>query len=214
MLKAETVFTKATPEWQQEIDRQIEKYGSKFGLITKEDYAAFFATLLAEVGDKASIKSESFNYTVNALIKTFKVFKDNPLLAKKLGRTYLQRAKKERIANYAYANRMGNGPAASGDGWKYRGRGLIQITGKNNYEAVNKEIKDITGADLMLSQHPETAETIIGAVLTALAFWKLHNLSGKSMDEVTDAVNKYTDSREKRNNIYAFLLTKTGESNV
>lgn len=71
----------------------------------------------------------------------------------------------QRLASFVYANRMGNGPEASGDGWKYRGRGLIHVTGRDNYIRTGKEL----GLDLI--NHPETLESPLYAALSAGQFW-------------------------------------------
>ncbi|NBS80166.1 glycoside hydrolase family 19 protein [bacterium] len=77
----------------------------------------------------------------------------------------------EKIANRAYANRMGNGPEASGDGWRFCGRGLIQLTGRNNYQqfadSIETDINDI----------PAYLATFEGAVQSACWFWETNNLN-------------------------------------
>lgn len=72
----------------------------------------------------------------------------------------------ERIASRAYANRMGNGDEASGDGWRYRGRGLIQLTGRANYDRCGRAL----GIDLLAE--PEQLEQPLGAALSAAWFWQ------------------------------------------
>lgn len=79
----------------------------------------------------------------------------------------------EKIANHAYANRMGNGDEASGEGWKYRGRGIIQITGKSNYAAFSQE----TFGDNTILDTPDYLETFEGAVRSACWFWKRNHLN-------------------------------------
>jgi len=77
----------------------------------------------------------------------------------------------ERIANRAYGNRMGNGDEASGDGWKYRGRGLIQLTGKENY------LNFAMSADVDTLVHPELVELPELAALSAGWFWATNDLN-------------------------------------
>lgn len=79
--------------------------------------------------------------------------------------------KPEAIANNTYANRLGNGNEASGDGWRYRGRGLIMITGLNNYKMCAKR----TGLDLV--KHPELLEIPRNALIASLEYWKENNLN-------------------------------------
>lgn len=77
----------------------------------------------------------------------------------------------ELLANYVYADRLGNGDAASGGGWKYRGRGLIQITGKDNYRAAGEAL------GLPLLEEPELLEEPVHAADAAGWFWKSHDLN-------------------------------------
>lgn len=79
--------------------------------------------------------------------------------------------KPERLANFVYANRLGNGDAASGDGWKYRGRGLIQVTGKDNYRDAGESL------GLPLLEEPELLEEPVHAADAAGWFWKQRDLN-------------------------------------
>lgn len=78
----------------------------------------------------------------------------------------------ERLANRVYAGRLGNGDEASGDGWAYRGRGLIQLTGRANYEHFSRAM----GLDAL--SHPELLQQPAGAALSAGWFWVSKGLNG------------------------------------
>jgi putative chitinase len=96
------------------------------GVSDKRWIAYALATAFHETGTKMVPVSENLNYSSSGLRATFPKYFDIAAAEK-----YARKA--EAIANRAYASRMGNGNEASGDGWKYRGRGLVQITGKTNY---------------------------------------------------------------------------------
>ena len=85
------------------------------------------------------------------------------------------------LANYVYANRLGNGPAASGDGWRYRGRGLIQITGKGQYAMLARA--DARAAD------PDWLATPLGAAVSACWWWGLHLPGQLSLLTLSDEYN-------------------------
>lgn len=95
--------------------------------------AHFFAQTAHESGNFKAF-SENLNYGAKGLRGIFGKYFPNDALA----RSYERQPQK--IANRVYANRMGNGPEASGDGWKYRGRGALQLTGKSNYQAFSDYI--------------------------------------------------------------------------
>lgn len=99
-----------------------------FFKLTNSQAAHFFGQCAHESGN-FKVFSENLNYSADGLTKIFKKY--FPTVASTAG--YAR--KPEKIANKVYANRMGNGPESSGDGWKYRGRGPIQLTGKDNYTA-------------------------------------------------------------------------------
>jgi len=102
---------------------------TEFGIDPKY-FPFFIAQLQHESGDFQRGR-ENLNYGIDGLKKNFKkYFKDNEYVA------YAR--KPEKIANRIYANRMGNGPESSGDGWEYRGGGALQTTGKKNYQAYFK----------------------------------------------------------------------------
>ena len=103
----------------------------KYGINTPERVAGFLAQTCHECLDY-TVMQENLYYSATGLRKTFPKYFGTPSIA-------AQYAKKPQlIANKVYANRMGNGSPESGDGWKYRGRGPIQCTGKNNYIACSK----------------------------------------------------------------------------
>ena len=106
----------------------------EYGIVTPLRLAHFFAQIHHESNLKPL--EENLNYSAQGLRKIFKKY-FSELEAIQYAR------KPEAIANRVYANRMGNGNESSGDGWKYRGRGFIQLTGKNNY----RDITNDTGID-------------------------------------------------------------------
>jgi len=125
--------------------------------------AGFLAQTSHESG-KYKFLTENLNYSDKGLLKTFpKYFNESNVME------YAR--KPEAIANRVYANRMGNGDEASGDGWRYCGRGLIQLTGKNNYQAfANSE-------QMNIEEVPDYLITYVGAVRSALWFWNKNNLN-------------------------------------
>ena len=112
--------------------------------------------------------------------------------------------KPEMIANRVYANRMGNGPEESGDGWKYCGRGLIQLTGKNNYTFFAASI----GVDV--EEAAEYLQTFEGAVQSACFFWEQNKLNQwadqKDIVTLTKRINGGTIGLEDRIKHYNHAL--------
>lgn len=110
------------------------KAASAYFKFTPERAAHFFGQVATETGNFAKFE-ENLNYSASGLQNTFgKYFPGN------LEAQYARQP--EKIANRVYANRMGNGSEASGDGWKYRGRGALQLTGKSNYQAFALYVKN------------------------------------------------------------------------
>jgi putative chitinase len=138
---------------------------------TPERVAAWLAQCAHESGYFRFLK-ENLNYKAASLQKVFKKYFPTEEMAK----AYEKQPAK--IANRVYANRMGNGDEASGDGFRYLGRGLIQLTGKNNYTFFAASI------DTPLEEVPEYLQTFEGAVQSACWFWEQNNL------------NKFADSRD------------------
>jgi putative chitinase len=128
---------------------QIPGIQAKFEINTPLRLAHFLAQAGHESGGFRAV-NENLNYGAKGLRGIFgKYFKDDAT-AKAYER------KPEKIANVVYSNRMGNGAEASGDGWKFRGRGYIQLTGKTNYTAFDKTVDDnITeNPDLVATKYP------------------------------------------------------------
>ena len=122
---------------------------------------------LAQAEHESGLKpiQENLNYSAERLLVIF------PKYFKTLEQAKLYARQPEKIANKVYANRMGNGDEASGDGWKYRGRGFIQLTGLSNYTQLSKatKIDYINAPDMLLSE----SDALIGT----LWFWSLNKLN-------------------------------------
>ena len=116
--------------------------------------------------------------------------------------------KPEIIANLTYAGRLGNGSAGSGDGWRYRGRGLIQITGRDNYDRSG----DALGLDLILN--PERLEEPYYAALSAAEWWARNGCNQLAdtgdMAAVTRRVNGGLTGLDDRLKLYRAALAYLG----
>jgi putative chitinase len=141
----------------------LEKCLPDYDINTPRRVAAFVAQCAHESGGFRFL-TENLNYRAESLVKTWPRY-FNASNADSYAR------KPERIANRAYANRMGNGDEVSGDGWRFCGRGLIQLTGRSNYQAfadsIETDINDI----------PNYLATFEGAVQSACWFWETNNLN-------------------------------------
>lgn len=161
------------------------------GINTPLRLAHFFAQLDHESnGGKRLV--ENLNYSKEGLINIFKsdfdTNNDRVLSPKEIAVAEMLARKPEAIANFAYANQGGNGGVNSGDGWKYRGRGFIQLTLRDNYELAEKEtgLKLVSNPDLLLQE--------ANAMLISAWFWKRNNINRfadvDDIDGTSDLVNR------------------------
>lgn len=144
----------------------INKYKTllnKYEVNTPLRLSHFIAQLEHESGLKPI--SENLNYSAARLLVVF------PKYFKTLKEAKLYERQPEKIANKIYSNRMGNGDESSNDGWKYRGRGFIQLTGLSNYSALSKS----TGIDYINA--PDKLLNESDAMIAALWFWSVNKLN-------------------------------------
>jgi putative chitinase len=157
---------------------------SRFDITSNQRMAAFLAQAAHESG-QLNMLTENLNYSAKRIMQVWP--KRFPTLQKAL----LYERNPEKLANYVYAKRMGNGDEASGDGWRYRGRGIIQLSGRGNYRAAGE------GTGLNMEGRPELLEKLEGAALAAAWFWKSRGL------------NELADDRNDDNDIEDFItITK------
>lgn len=159
--------------------RRYKSLLERNGINTPLRLAHFFAQISHE--SNLMPISENLNYSAKGLMTVFKKYFPNTAIANNYAR------KPEAIANRVYANRMGNGNEASGDGWRYRGRGFIQLTGRNNYQALSNHFKVdyVRNPDLLLNE--------ADAMMSALWFWNTNRINRfadiDDLDKVSDLVN-------------------------
>ena len=186
----------------------IDQYKDKFGLNTDLRLGHFLAQVREEVGSEFKVLRESLNYKETAVLQMWP-----KRFTKEDAERYARDedtpvANQEAIANLAYGNRLGNGaPDSDGDGdmdkdddgFKYRGAGCLQITGKSNFEEVQKRCVRYAGKEM----DPDTLE---GFVVFGMAFWMKFDLyrladNGKSdsvVDSITAKINYHTHSYANR----------------
>jgi len=193
LVQLQKIFPKTTAETLSQYVEPLIKVFKTYEINTPLRQAHF----LAQVGHESggfNFTKENLNYSADALLKVFpKYF--NPDSAASHARN------PKMIANRVYANRMGNGDVASNDGFNYRGRGLIQLTGKTNYTAFSKSV----GLDLTkVVPYLETPE---GAAMSAGWFWDTNKLNAKAdtdnIQSVTKTINGGTNGIDDRMAILA-----------
>ena len=159
--------------------------------------AAFVAQTAHESGGFNFVK-ENLNYSAKGLMGTFKKYFPTEDLAKQYER------KPEKIANRVYANRMNNGDEASGDGYRFCGRGLIQLTGRANYTKFAEDL------GISIEETVAYLETPAGAVSSAGWFWDNNNLNSYCDKDdfvtLTKRINGGTIGLEDRQHHYHIAL--------
>lgn len=164
---------------------------------TNERLAGFLAQISHESGG-FNLVVENLNYSAKGLMTTFKKYFPTEQLAKQYER------KPEKIANRVYGNRMSNGPEESGDGFKFRGRGLIQLTGRFNYT------KFAEALEISIDECVEYMETPAGACSSAGWFWDNNNLNrfcdNNDFIGLTKRINGGTIGLEDRKHHYEIAL--------
>lgn len=180
---------------QQTIDTYVEPLNAamdRFEINTPERVAMFLAQIGAESGGMRVV-AENLNYRPERLAQVFPKYFQNVNPA-----AYAHNP--EKIANRVYANRMGNGNEQSGDGWKFRGRGFIQLTGHDNYHRFAESM----GMDIDSATH--YLETPEGACMSAGWFWHTNNLNSFAdngdVQGATRRINGGYHGLETRQQIY------------
>ncbi len=184
--------------WHHAMERCLPDYD----INTPKRVAAFVAQCAHESGGFKFLK-ENLNYRAESLVKVWPRYFPDMATAKRYEK------KAEMIANRAYANRMGNGPEESGDGWRFCGRGLIQLTGRNNYQSfadsIETDINDI----------PDYLQTFEGAVQSACWFWENNGLNrwadAGDIVTLTKKINGGTLGLADRQKHYEHALHVLGE---
>jgi putative chitinase len=176
----------------------INKVAKAYGILDNHKRVAAFLAQIAHESGGFNFTKENLNYNAKALQSVFKKYYPTEKDA------IIHERKPEQIANRVYASRMGNGDEKSGDGWTYRGRGLIQLTGKENYTKFSESIKK------PLKEAVDYLETAEGAVESAAWFWnknKLNELCDKDdFTTLTKRINGGTNGLEDRKHHYEIAL--------
>lgn len=185
----------------------FNQWNEVFKINTPLRVAAYLSQVLVESA-YLTASVENLNYSADGLLKTF------PKYFKSRAEAEAYARKPEKIANKVYANRYGNGNEASGDGWRYRGRGLIQLTFRSNYEEFSKY--DLC-TEPVLKQPDKVAEFPVNQI-AAMWFWEKNKINDPAdngdMNEVTKRVNGGSNGLATRKTIYRRLCTQLGIKKV
>jgi putative chitinase len=176
----------------------LNKVAQAHGILNNHKRVAAFLAQVAHESGGFNFRIENLNYNAKALQLIFKKYYPTEKDA------LFHERKPELIANKVYASRMGNGDEKSGDGWSYRGRGLIQLTGKENYTKFAESIKK------PLTEAVAYLETVEGAVESAAWFWTRNNLNDLCDKDdfltLTKKINGGTNGLEDRKHHYDIAL--------
>ena len=181
----------------------FNQWNEVFKINTPLRVAAYLSQVLVESA-YLTASVENLNYSADGLLKTF------PKYFKSRAEAEAYARKPEKIANKVYANRYGNGNEASGDGWRYRGRGLIQLTFRSNYEEFSRY--DLC-TEPVLKQPDKVAEFPVNQI-AAMWYWEKRKINDPAdngnMDEVTKRVNGGSNGLATRKTIYRRLSNEFG----
>ena len=218
-----SIFDMGKTESLKQVETSVNLTGSTFGINSEKSLAHFLSQAGTEVGgfSKGFGIEENLNYSVDGITGTFgNYFFNGTAVAGKLnanlyGRLTIkgkvtQSANQEAIGNQAYGNRMGNGDFASGDGYKYRGRGMFQLTGKSNYTAFNTFLNE-AGVDIVAK--PQLILSTEYAIKSAMWYYKTAvvdklKIESATTEQVTKKVNGGKNGLSERETIYNNAIEK------
>jgi putative chitinase len=172
----------------------------RFNISTPERQAAFLAQALHESKSFSELEENLYYTSATRVLAVF------PSRVPNLDAALLLVRDPEALANRVYADRLGNGDEASGDGWRYRGRGIFQLTGEENY------LRAMLSLDRDYLMHPELVAQPEDATLTAGWYWDSNDLNTwadlKQIDRITKAINgpAMLGARERRDGFYEALV--------
>ena len=198
--------TNESDELLSETANQINENSERYKLDTTSRLSHFFAQVRQEIGSKCSVV-EDFTYSPEGLKSTFRYFRLHPSEATTYGYAgnskFVSTENQIAIGNRAYGSRYGNGDIPSGDGWRYRGRGLKHLTFKSNYATFKEYHNSFWGEDVDFVQTPDLLhENYKYSVRSGIYFWLSNNLFAEAdkgatdsvVDAITRIINRDTDS--------------------
>jgi putative chitinase len=181
--------------WLPSLDLAMQRYQ----INTPQRQAAFLSQIGVESAGLTELV-ENLNYSEQALLLTWPDH-FNAVTSAAYGRTASHPADQVMIANIAYGGRMGNGNAESGDGFRFRGRGAIQLTGRANYREAGIAL------GLPLDAEPDQAAQPHAAALVAAWYWWQHGCNAMAdaglIDAITQSINGGTNGLPERQRLYA-----------
>jgi putative chitinase len=178
----------------------LNKVWPDYEINTPHRIAAFMGECCVESGRFTAVQ-ENLNYTAASLTRVWP-----SKFPAGIAEQYAHNP--EKIANRAYGGRMGNGPEETGDGWKFRGRGIIQMTGHDNYQSFADSLQ------ISIDEAASYAETFEGAVQSACWFWETNNLNAIAdkgdIDHISKIINGGTHGLDERRQYYQHALQVLG----
>lgn len=193
------VYNQASADDRDAAAKELNWFINRGELDSELRLAHFLGQTRQETGGYI-LKSENLNYKVSVLKAKFGYYGKNPKMAEAHGRKDGQSANQQAIANHAYANRIGNGSITSGDGWRYRGRGIKQLTGRGNYQDFTTGHKELWLEDKNFETDPDIISSNPKyAVRSGIWFWVNHNLGLKAdrggtraaADAISTVINRW-----------------------
>jgi len=208
------LFPRAEADYLAQVATELNTNLLQYGLDSALRLAHCFAQVMQEAGPRLQAQVENLNYSPTALEAKFGYYKSHAGEATQDGYSkdpttgqMVRRANQQQIANKAYANRNGNGDISTGDGWNFRGRGFIQVTGRNNYATITMQYKKTYGGDgVEFVMNPDLVASFPYTVRSAVCFWVQKRLpvladagsSDANVDAITAVVNSRTNSYGQR----------------
>lgn len=192
------ITRRAPSEFQQAMIDNMGPVLEQFEINTRLRVAHFLAQAMHESGE-FSLNKENLNYSANGLLKIFPRY-FTPEQAEQYARRPVD------IASRVYGNRMGNGPEETREGWRYRGRGIFQLTGKNNYA----QYGDLLGIDLV--EDPDLACDPVISLQVACEYWRQRNINVDADNDdiyaITRKINGGTNGINHRIDLYNMLYER------